>query len=297
LRAVDKILEDNMNTPIKNLILASGLTLAVVQFSDMTQADTLSQDMTEFSQSVQISTAYALSPFLRIHGLHVSVEGDKATLIGKVEGEVNKELAKQIALGVTGINEVDSQITLDYDNTAKDALTGRSFGEMVDDATITATVKSKLLWSKFAEGLKIDVDTDSGMVTLKGNADSDVNKELAGSLAMNTKGVVALDNQLKINIDKPSVIDKTIKTMNTAGQSISDSWITTKVKSTLMYSGNVNGSQISVTSNKGVVSLSGVVSSDAERALAIKISENVRGVQSVSAKDLKSGYLQIAMPL
>ncbi|MFT6907307.1 MAG: hyperosmotically inducible protein, partial [Oleiphilaceae bacterium] len=134
-----------MNTPIKNLILASGLTVAVavVQFSDMTQADTLSQDMTEFSQSVQISTAYALSPFLRIHGLHVSVEGDKATLIGKVEGEVNKELAKQIALGVTGINEVDSQITLDYDNTAKDALTGRSFGEMVDDATITATVKSK----------------------------------------------------------------------------------------------------------------------------------------------------------
>jgi hyperosmotically inducible protein len=297
LRAVDKILEDNMNTPIKNLILASGLTLAVVQFSDMTQADTLSQDMTEFSQSVQISTAYALSPFLRIHGLHVSVEGDKATLIGKVEGEVNKELAKQIALGVTGINEVDSQITLDYDNTAKDALTGRSFGEMVDDATISATVKSKLLWSKFAEGLKIDVDTDSGMVTLKGNADSDVNKELAGSLAMNTKGVVALDNQLKINIDKPSVIDKTIKTMNTAGQSISDSWITTKVKSTLIYSGNVNGSQISVTSNKGEVSLSGVVSSDAERALAIKISENVRGVQSVNAKDLKSGYLQIAMPL
>lgn len=286
-----------MNTPIKNLILASGLTVAVVQFSDMTQADTLSQDMTEFSQSVQISTAYALSPFLRIHGLHVSVEGDKATLIGKVEGEVNKELAKQIALGVTGINEVDSQITLDYDNTAKDALTGRSFGEMVDDATISATVKSKLLWSKFAEGLKIDVDTDSGMVTLKGNADSDVNKELAGSLAMNTKGVVALDNQLKINIDKPSVIDKTIKTMNTAGQSISDSWITTKVKSTLMYSGNVNGSQISVTSNKGEVSLSGVVSSDAERALAIKISENVRGVQSVNAKDLKSGYLQIAMPL
>jgi osmotically-inducible protein OsmY len=286
-----------MNTPIKKLILASCLTLTLVQFNDMAQADTLSQDMTEFSQSVQISTAYALSPFLRIHDLHVTVEGNKAILIGKVEGEVNKELAKQIALGVTGISEVDNQITLDYDNTVKETRTGRSFGEMVDDATITASVKSKLLWSKFAEGLKIDVDTDSGIVTLKGNADSEVNKELAGSLAMNTRGVVALDNQLKINNDKPNVIDKTIKTMNTAGQSISDGWITTKVKSTLMYSGNVNGSQISVTTNKGEVRLSGVVSSDAERALAIKISENVRGVKSVSAKQLKSGYLQIAKPL
>jgi hyperosmotically inducible protein len=285
-----------MNTPIKKLILASGLTLALMPFSGMALAETASAEMTELSQSVQISTAYALSPFLRTQDLHVSVKGNKATLNGKVEDEVNKELAKQIALGVSGINEVDNQITLDYDNEAKAVPTGRSFGEMVDDATITASVKSKLLWSKFVGALIIDVDTESGKVTLKGTVDSEVNKALSGSLAMNTKGVTALDNQLRINNDKPTVIDKTVKTMNTAGQGISDSWITTKVKSTLMYSGNVNASQISVITNKGEVSLTGSVSSDAERALAIKISENVRGVKCVTAKDLMNGYLLIATP-
>jgi hyperosmotically inducible protein len=286
-----------MNTSIKKIILAYGLSIALVLFSNFTMSDTNVQDMKELSQSVQISTTYALSPFLRTHNLHVSVEGNKATLTGKAEGEVNKELAKQIALGVTGINEVDNQITLDYGNAVKNADTGRSFSMMVDDATITASVKSKLLWSKFADGLKIDVDTDAGKVTLKGAIDSELNKKLSGSLAMNTRGVVALDNQLEIINDKTTVIVKTIKTINTAGQSISDSWITTKVKSTLMYSGNVNGSQISVSTNKGEVSLSGVVSSDAERALAIKISENVRGVKNVIANDLMSGYLRIAIPL
>lgn len=247
-----------MNTRIKKLVLASGLTLGLIPFSNLVQADDQSQEMVELSQSVQISTAYALSPFLRTNDLHVSVKGDKATLNGKVEDEVNKELAKQIALGLAGINEVDNQITLDKDNAANNTATAtdRSFGDMVDDATITASVKSKLLWSKFADGLTIDVDTNAGKVTLKGAVDSEVNKTLSGSIAMNTKGVVAVDNQLKINNDNPTVLDTTIETMNTAGQNISDSWITTKVKSTLMYSGNVNGSQISVSTNKGEVRLS-----------------------------------------
>lgn len=278
-----------MNTPFKNLILASSLTLAMIQYSNLTLADTVSQDITEVTQSVQISTAYALSPFLRAHDLHVTVQGNKATLSGEVEGEVNKALATQIAFGVTGIKEVDNQITVDKDYVAPEkSAKGRSFGDVVDDATITAAVKSKLLWSKYADGLKTDVDTDFGKVTLKGSADSKAAKEFAARLTMNTKGVVAVNNQLEIKNEKPTVVDKTKSSINAAGQSISDSWITTKVKSTFMYSSNVNGGQISVSTEKGNVTLSGTLNSGAERALAIEIAENVRGVKSVKAKDLKS---------
>lgn len=276
-----------MHSPFKKLILASGLSLAMIQFSYLAQADTLAQDMTEVSQSVQISTAYTLSPFLRTHDLQVSVQGNKATLTGKVEAEINKDLAMQIALGVTGIEEVDNQITIEKDLVAPKADEERSFGQIVDDATITASVKSKLLWSKFAEGLNTNVDTESGKVTLKGTADTGAAKELAGRLAMNTKGVASVDNQLKIKNEKPSVVDKVEKAMDSTGQSLSDSWITTKVKSTFMYSSNINGSQISVSTDKGKVNLSGMVSSSDERALAMEIAQNVRGVESVSAKELK----------
>jgi len=69
-------------------------------------------------------------------------------------------------------------------------------------------------------------------------------------------------------------------------QVFSDSWITTKVKSTLMYSSNVNSSTISVSTKNGVVSLSGKVNSGAEHALALKLANNVRGVKSVNGSAL-----------
>ncbi len=73
---------------------------------------------------------------------------------------------------------------------------------------------------------------------------------------------------------------------NEAEQDIVDSWITTKVKSTFMYSNNVNGSDIDVSTSAGVVTLSGKVDSGAERALAIELADNVRGVKSVQAQGL-----------
>ena len=65
-----------------------------------------------------------------------------------------------------------------------------------------------------------------------------------------------------------------------------DGWITTKVKSTFMCSSNVDGSDISVSTDKGIVTLSGKVDSGAERALAIELAQNVRGVNSVNSKAL-----------
>jgi len=279
-------MELNMKTPIKKLILASGLTLTMLQMNNLAQADTLSQNMSEINKSAQIHTAYVLSPFLRHHNLGVAVQGDKATLTGAVEDEVNKDLAEQIALGLNGIKTVDNQITIDKDYVVPESAKERSFGQVVDDATITAAVKSKLLWSKYADGRSINVNTEYGKVTLKGTADSDLAKELADRLATNTEGVIDVDNQLKIEKAKSSEKDKAKKSEDTVGQMLSDSWITTKVKSTFMYSSNVNGSQISVSTEKGVVSLSGKLSNGAEKALAIEIAQNVRGVKSVVAKDL-----------
>jgi osmotically-inducible protein OsmY len=69
-------------------------------------------------------------------------------------------------------------------------------------------------------------------------------------------------------------------------KTISDSWITTKLKSTYMYSRNVNGSDINVSTNAGVVTLSGKLDSGVERALAIELAQNIRGVKSVQSKEL-----------
>lgn len=275
---------------------ASGIALAIAAMSGPTAADTVSEDLTEARQESQIWTTYALSPHLQASDLKVSVQGGKATLTGTVEEAAGRDLAKQIALGVGGITAVDNRITVQPDYVPVRA-PGRSYGEVVDDATITAAIKSKLMWSKHADGLTTDVDTQQGRVTLQGFADNAGEKNFATRLAANTRGVVSVDNQLVLSHGKPTVvtnakaagkeIGKDAKEASKeARKDVSDSWITAKVKSTYLYSSNVDGTDINVSTKSGIVTLSGKVDSGAERALAIEFARNVRGVRNVHAKGL-----------
>ena len=77
-------------------------------------------------------------------------------------------------------------------------------------------------------------------------------------------------------------------TMQKTEEAASDTWITSKVKSSLIANKNVSGVDIKVETNKGVVSLSGNVKSDAERDLAIETAKGIKGVKAVSADGLKS---------
>lgn len=275
-----------MYTQSRRLLLASAIALAMLPVNSAFAADTLSQDIAEARQETQIWTTYALSPHLRASNLKVSVDNGRATLTGNVEEGVAKDLAKQIALGVSGIREVDNQIVVQADYIAPAPSAERSYGEVIDDASITAAVKSKLLWSKYTDGLATDVDTKAGKVKLLGTADSAAAKELAGRLAMNTHGVVAVDNQLVVKGAKPSATDTVKHSAQEAKHDIADSWITTKVKSTFLYSSNVDAADITVSTKNGIVTLSDKVASGAERALAIELARNVRGVQSVNSKNL-----------
>ena len=278
----------HMNTHKLTLIAAMVMGATTLGAAAAPADDTVSQDVTEARQETQIWTTYALSPHLRANDLQVSVDNGKATLTGKVEEDVNKDLAKQIALGVSGIKDVDNQIVVQADYVAPIQKLDRSYGEVIEDATISSTVKSKLLWSKHTSGMAANVDTNRGRVTLTGAADNAAAKDFATQISTNTRGVTSVDNQLVVK--QPSVADSSSKAnapvTKESGQDLSDSWITTKVKSTFMYSSNVDGGDIAVKTSKGIVTLSGKVDNSAERALAIELAKNVRGVKSVQSKGL-----------
>jgi hyperosmotically inducible protein len=273
-----------MYTQSRNWILASAVALALSMTGSSLAASPASQDVIDARQESQIWTTYALSPYLRANDLKVAVHEGKATLTGKVDEDVNKDLAKQIALGVDGIKTVDNQILVQSDYKAPAESAARSYGEAMDDASITAAVRSKLMWSRYTSELTTGVSAKSGKVTLKGSADSAAAKDFAGSLAMNTPGVRSVDNQLTVSGAKPVVADT--GHASAVGTDIEDSWITAKVKSTYGYSSNVNGSDIGVSTTSGIVTLTGKVDSGAERALAIELAQNIRGVKSVQSKAL-----------
>ena len=130
-----------MHTQPRTLLLASSLALAIATASGGALAENMSQDITEARQESQISTAYSISPYLRASDLKVSVDNGKATLSGRVTEEANKELANEIALGVSGIDSVTNNIVVDAKFTPSKSSDERSFGDTIDDASTTAAIR------------------------------------------------------------------------------------------------------------------------------------------------------------
>ena len=69
-------------------------------------------------------------------------------------------------------------------------------GGYVDDATITAKVKAKLLEDKQTSGMAINVDALNGTVALSGFAKSNAERQRAEALARGTEGVREVRNNL-----------------------------------------------------------------------------------------------------
>jgi hyperosmotically inducible protein len=84
----------------------------------------------------------------------------------------------------------------DVTQAAKDATAQMS--QTVNDATITAAVNADLAKDPELSALRINVDTKEGRVALYGTAPSDEAKKRAERLALDEKGVVAVDNQLVV---------------------------------------------------------------------------------------------------
>ncbi len=79
------------------------------------------------------------------------------------------------------------------------ACTGhRTAGEAVSDAAITADVKTRLLADSRTDGLKIDVDTQSGVVYLSGDVNSSEQITVAEIIAKQVKGVESVENNLRV---------------------------------------------------------------------------------------------------
>ena len=72
-------------------------------------------------------------------------------------------------------------------------------GEQVDDAAIVTKIKAKLTADGDVNPFNIDVDSNSGEVTLQGTVAKDVAKTRAEQLARETEGVTRVINLIKVD--------------------------------------------------------------------------------------------------
>jgi hyperosmotically inducible protein len=76
---------------------------------------------------------------------------------------------------------------------------GKTVGETIDDATITTRVKTALLNDPDVGGLRIDVDTFKGVVTLSGAVKSQGEAEKAVAIARRISGVSDVKSTLQVS--------------------------------------------------------------------------------------------------
>lgn len=171
----------------------------------------------------------------------------------------------------------------------------RTVGQAIDDASITASIKTKLMDDERTDAFDINVTTKNGVVTLEGGADSQAAKDAASRIAQSTDGVSRLDNRIVVAAEGTSArTEANTATMSgevrkgakEAASATEDTWLTTKVKTQLLAEKDINGSAITVTTEGNVVHLSGELPNSAMKARAIKVAEQTEGVTAVRADKL-----------
>ena len=77
---------------------------------------------------------------------------------------------------------------------------GETMSEKIDDASITAQVKSSLLSHRSTSALKTKVETTDGVVTISGIAKNAAEKSLVTKLVTDINGVNSVINNLTIAV-------------------------------------------------------------------------------------------------
>jgi osmotically-inducible protein OsmY len=148
----------------------------------------------------KLEAALLFNPHLDSFAIDTDVHNGVAILSGHVSNDIEKSLAEEIAKSLEGITSVENKIVVGAPDAgtmqARAEHAGDSFKQQVADATLTAKVKTRLVVDDHIAGLKIDVDSHNGAVTLNGTVPTDTERDLAVKITENTDGVASVDNRL-----------------------------------------------------------------------------------------------------
>lgn len=145
----------------------------------------------------------------------------------------------------------------------------RSFGTVWDDQMTESRAKRVI---REAHGDLVDahvnVTTFNGVVLLTGQVSSDEMKQLAGKVVSELRHVKTVHNELEV-AGPTSMVARS-----------NDTWLTTKVKTSLLVDNEISGNRIKVVTEDGVVYLLGLVTRD-EAEVAVDRARQTYGVQKI----------------
>lgn len=160
-----------------------------------------------------------------------------------------------------------------------------SVGAALADTATTARVKAKLMGKHILRHSDVDVTTTNGVVTLTGTASGPKAMAFAVDTAKAVEGVKSVDNDLTV-ASRSKASGKMHEMADDTQHVVSDSWITTKLKSSLLADSVSKGVDVSVETTHGVVVLKGTLANQAAIDHVKTMAEQVSGVKSVDTTGL-----------
>jgi osmotically-inducible protein OsmY len=135
------------------------------------------------------------------------------------------------------------------------------------DSRIESSAAKSYVFKTYLKDDSIKTESKDGVVTLTGTVSEPSHKRLAEDTVGSLPGVISVDNQLKVSGEQPA--------------EHSDTWISMKVKSTLLFHRNVSATGTTVYVKDGIVTLQGEASSLAQKELTTEYAKDVDNVKGV----------------
>jgi hyperosmotically inducible protein len=124
----------------------------------------------------------------------IEVKGGIVTLRGEASSVAQKELTTEYATDIENVKSVNNEMTV----ATAPVLAERTEGEKIDDASITAQVRTALWNHRSTSSLKTKVETRNGEVMLTGIAKNAAEKSLVTKLVADIRGVTGVKNEMTV---------------------------------------------------------------------------------------------------
>jgi len=243
---------------IKSIYLALTVTaMALLMTSMPVYASSLDSRIQSSAEN-----SYVFKTYLKEDNIKVQAKDGVVTLTGTVSEESHKSLAQDTVAGLPGVISVDNRLEVIGERP-----------EEKSDEWLSAKVKNTLLLHQNVSAMT-EVSTKDGIVTLKGDATSQAQKELTTEYVWDVEGVKDVRNEMTVS----KTSDRSSRTVV---EIIDDASITAQVKMALLFHRSTSVLNTRVRTQNGVVTLSGRAMNAAEKDLVSKLVNDIKGVKNV----------------
>jgi len=206
--------------------------------------------------------SYVAKTYLNSDDVKATAKEGVVTLSGTVNQQSNKKLAEETAASLPGVTKVDNLLELKA-----------QYPDEKSNEWLAMNIKAALLFHRNVSALNTQVYVEEGIVTLRGTASSQAQKELTAEYA-DIDGVREVRNEM-------TVVENPENPKETMGEKIDDASITAQVKIALATHRSTSALKTSVSTDEGIVTVSGTAKNAAEKMLVTKLVNDIHGVNSV----------------